>query len=75
MESKISSKGQIVIPKKLREKVGAKTGQRVQVEEVGGTFVIVPIPKNPVKAMRGLSKGIFVKSSTEIVRELRKAWK
>lgn len=45
------------------------------IEKINGEVFIVPIPKDPVKALRGLTKGLFTKSSTELVRELREEWK
>ena len=74
-EATVSSKGQIVIPKSLRDGLGIKEGQKVIIEEVGGTLVVVPVPKDPVKAMKGLvAQNVTKKSSTELVRELRKGW-
>ena len=74
-EATVSSKGQIVIPKNLRDDLGIKEGQKVIIEEVGGTLVVVPVPKDPVKAMKGLiAQDVTKKSSTELVRELRKDW-
>jgi len=75
MEMRVSSKGQIVIPQQIREKLRIKKGRKVAVEEVGGTIVIVPVPKDPVKAMKGMARGIFKESSVEIVRRLREEWK
>lgn len=74
MNITVSSKGQVVIPQGIREKLRIKKGQRVKIEEVGGTIVIVPIPKDPVKALKGAAKGITGKS-TETIRALRKEWK
>ncbi len=74
MEATVSSKGQIVIPKDFREDLGIKEGQKVVIEEVAGAIVIIPVPKDPVKALRGLAKGITKKSSTQLVRELRGEW-
>ena len=38
-----------------------------------GAIIIVPIPKDPVRALKGLSKES--KESTQIIRALRKEWK
>ena len=74
METRVSSKGQLVVPKEIRDRLNLKEGRRVRVEEIGGTIVVVPIPKNPVKALRGISKGLFKKDSVKLVRGLRKEW-
>jgi AbrB family looped-hinge helix DNA binding protein len=52
-----SSKGQIVIPKKEREKVGIKPGLRVVVQAVGDHIEIRPLPENPVDYFCGIFKG------------------
>ncbi len=70
----VSSKGQIVIPKNFREDLGIKEGQKVFIEEAGGSIIIVPVSKNPVQTLKGLAKGVFKKSSTRMVRELREEW-
>ncbi len=71
-ELTVSSKGQIVIPKEIREKLHLKRGQKVRIEEVEGTIIIVPVPKNPIKAMKGMSTGF--PESVKSIRELRKEW-
>lgn len=38
----ITSKGRITVPKNVRDKLGLKTGDRVDVQVRGGTAVIVP---------------------------------
>lgn len=50
----VSSKGQIVIPKELREKYGLDQGTQVGILEYPNEIVIVPLPKNAVKAARGM---------------------
>jgi AbrB family looped-hinge helix DNA binding protein len=71
---KVSLKGQIVIPKVVREKVGIKEGDEVIVESSEEGIIIVKKPKEPVREMRGLFKGKFKESSIELVKELRKEW-
>jgi len=49
----LSSKGQMVIPKEVRESLGLKPGQRLEIEALSdGTLLIIPIPDDVVKAMR-----------------------
>jgi AbrB family looped-hinge helix DNA binding protein len=71
---KVSPKGQIVIPKEFRDKFGIKEGGEVIVEELEEGILVMKKIKEPVKAMRGLFKGKFKKSSVELLRELRKDW-
>jgi AbrB family looped-hinge helix DNA binding protein len=52
-----SAKGQVVIPKKERDKVGIKPGTRVVVEAVDDHIEIRPLPENPVEHFYGFFKG------------------
>lgn len=72
MNSVVSSKGQIVIPQEIRERLKIRKGQRVRIEEVDGTIVVFPLPKDPIKALKGSAK--IGGESTRIVRSLRKEW-
>jgi AbrB family looped-hinge helix DNA binding protein len=64
MESvKISPKYQVVIPRRVRESLKLKPGQKVQVIEYGNRIELVP--ERRVSEMRGFLKGI----RTEIHRE------
>ena len=54
--TRISSKGQIVIPKKEREKLGIKPGSRVLVETVNDHIEIRPLPDNPIEYLCGIFK-------------------
>jgi AbrB family looped-hinge helix DNA binding protein len=51
-----SQKGQVVIPKKEREKVGIKPKSRVMVEAVGDHIELRPVPDDPVKHYCGIFK-------------------
>lgn len=54
---KTSSKGQVVIPVEIREKLGIKPGQMVNLTLDGEKVVITPLPEDPIKALRGALKG------------------
>jgi len=54
---KTSIKGQIVIPKEIREKLGITPGRKVLLRIVGKHAEITPLPEDPIKAMRGILKG------------------
>jgi len=64
---KVSSKGQIVLPKAIRKKFGIKEGDELEVLDFGNEIVIVPIKKG--LKLRGLVK--FEKPTKEILREIR----
>ncbi len=63
---KVSSKGQIVLPKSIREKFGINAGDEVEILDFGSEIVIVPLRK---ASLRGLVK--FDKPVKEILREVR----
>lgn len=68
---KISSKGQIVIPKEIREKLGIAPGKRLLLQLVGEHAEILPLPDDPVKSIRGMLK-TDVSLAEELLRERRK---
>lgn len=47
---RITSKGQVTIPKAVREKLGLKPGSNVDFEEEGGQVVLVPESKDEARA-------------------------
>ncbi|MBI4687439.1 MAG: AbrB/MazE/SpoVT family DNA-binding domain-containing protein [Nitrospirae bacterium] len=53
-----STKGQVVLPKKEREKLGIKPGSKVLVEAHEDHIEIRPLPENPIEHFCGIfSKG------------------
>ncbi len=53
----LSSKGQLVIPKEIREALGVKPGQRVFFKIVKDHLVeIAPLPEDPVRHFCGIFK-------------------
>jgi AbrB family looped-hinge helix DNA binding protein len=69
---KVSPKGQVVIPKPLRDRFGIKEGEEVQVEESKRGILVIKSEENPLKSMTGLFEGKTAKSSTELVRDIRR---
>ncbi len=52
----VSPKFQIVIPQAVRESLGIKPGQKIQVIQYGERVELIPM--KPVKQTRGFLKGI-----------------
>jgi len=52
----ISPKFQVVIPRKVRESLGIRPGQKVQVVLYEGRIELIPL--EPMKKLRGHLKGI-----------------
>jgi len=54
---KTSTKGQIVIPKEIREELGITPGKKLLFRIVGNHAEITTLPEDQIKAMRGVLKG------------------
>lgn len=53
----VSAKGSVVIPKALRQKYDLAPGTKVAFIDYGDGFSLVPLPADPVAAMRGMFAG------------------
>ena len=52
----VSPKYQVVIPRAIRQSLGIRPGQKVQVIHYGNRIELIPV--RPVQEMRGFLKGI-----------------
>lgn len=73
--SVVTSKGQIVIPVKIRRKYGMKSGTKVAIIEQEGKLILQPLDKNYFNKLAGImdEKGKMLQSLMEdkkIEREL-----
>ena len=59
METTATTKGQVVIPSKIRTKLEIKEGTRIQIEvdERQGLIILRPITRQYVHSIRGRLKG------------------
>jgi AbrB family looped-hinge helix DNA binding protein len=57
VSSKVTSKGQVVIPKKLREKYGIRTATAIRWIEKDQGILMVPESEDPIVEARGMLKG------------------
>jgi AbrB family looped-hinge helix DNA binding protein len=57
ISSKVTSKGQVVIPKRLREKYGIRSTTAIRWIEKDQGILLVPESEDPVVAARGMLKG------------------
>jgi antitoxin PrlF len=55
--AKILKKGQIVIPKEIREKIGITPGDRVEVKVVKSDILISPFREKYTEEAKGVIKG------------------
>ena len=52
----VTSKGQLVVPARLRRKFGLKAGTRVSFSEDHGRIVMQPVTKEYISSFRGIFK-------------------
>jgi AbrB family looped-hinge helix DNA binding protein len=74
---KLGKKGQIVIPKALRESMGIKIGDLLLMTAEGDRISIIP-PEKYAEATRGLLKGLWGDTSDKVEGYLereRDSWK
>lgn len=72
LTAKVTSKGQITIPKKVRDKIGVSTGESLRFEEKEGVFYIKKsIRKSPLDRWIGYLAGHTKKESDTIIEEMR----
>ncbi len=57
METIVTTKGQVVIPAKLRHRLGIKKGVKLHVEERKGEIILCPLNKEYFRKMSGILKG------------------
>ena len=75
-KAKISSKGQIVIPKKIREQLKLKEGDEVLIYLIEDGIVIKKKKKANLKELRGiLADKIVFKEAAKTLEELRREWR
>jgi AbrB family looped-hinge helix DNA binding protein len=68
--TQLSEKGQILIPKPLRRKLGLRPGHKVHLSEEQGRLVVSPVPEDPIAAAAGFLEGNF-SLTTDLRREHR----
>ena len=57
--TQLSEKGQILIPKQMRRKLGLKPGGKVHLIEERGRLVLSPVPADPIAAAAGFLEGEY----------------
>ena len=68
---RVGARGQIVIPKKIRERHNIRLGVVLEVTETEGGILLKPY--NPVIELRGLAKGVFG-DPVKYQKRLRREW-
>jgi AbrB family looped-hinge helix DNA binding protein len=66
MQTTISKRGQTVVPAAIRKRHRILDGDRLAWLDDGDTIKVVPIPADPVRALKGIARG------ERLVQELMK---
>ena len=65
----VSSRGQLVIPAKIRRRYRISSQAKIECLDLGSEIVLVPIPKDAFRASRGILKGL---STADLLAARRK---
>ncbi|MFQ5653091.1 MAG: AbrB/MazE/SpoVT family DNA-binding domain-containing protein [bacterium] len=70
----ISSKGQLVIPAKIRKALGIESNSKVRVtlSEDKTMLLIEPLPDNPIEALTGIFENHSSSLANELLQERKK---
>ena len=77
METIVSRRGQTVVPAAIRARYKIKDGDRLVWIDDGQTIRLIPVPADPLKALRGSGKGqnltakLLEERSKDRMREVR----
>ncbi|MEW6067134.1 MAG: AbrB/MazE/SpoVT family DNA-binding domain-containing protein [Nitrospirota bacterium] len=72
LTAKVTSKGQITLPKKVRDKMGVQSGEGISFEEKDGVFYIKKaVKKSPFDRWVGRLKAQRCHKTDEIIEALR----
>ena len=71
-KTKITSKGQVTIPKDVRERLGLRPGDEIEfIEDRSGFRVQKRVPTSPFKKYRGHLKHLACRDPDELVESAR----
>lgn len=72
VSARVTSKGQVTIPKEVRDRLGIGPGDEVEFVDDGGVTVIrKEIRESPFREYRGYLKHLAGRDSDEVVDEMR----
>jgi len=57
MKTTVSKRAQTVVPVAIRERYGIKSGDYLEWVDDGEVIKLVPIPADPLRALRGCARG------------------
>jgi len=68
---KTHGKGQIIIPKDIRDKLGIKPGKTLSLRLIDDHVEIRPLPDDPIEFLTGIFKDYPGSLSSELLKERR----
>ena len=69
----VTSKGQVIIPSRLRKELNILKGEKLLVIREGNAIKMIPVPK--LSEMAGVDKELFEgRKPSEEIKEMRKEW-
>jgi AbrB family looped-hinge helix DNA binding protein len=76
METVTTSKGQVVIPAKIRRKLGIKEGTHIQIDldEANKRIILTPVTREYVDSLRGKYKGKGLMKALKAEKEQEKGY-
>jgi AbrB family looped-hinge helix DNA binding protein len=66
---KTYAKGQIIIPKELRDALGITPGKRLSLKLVDDHMEVRPLPDDPIEHLTGIFKDVPQSMAEELLRE------
>ena len=66
---KIYAKGQIIIPKELRDALGIRPGKRLSLKLVNDHMEVRPLPDDPIEHLTGIFKDVPQSMAVDLLRE------
>ena len=71
----LSTKGQLVIPKEAREKMGLEPGDKLTYDVTSDKITFRKAPKSYTEYMLGLHQEVWHEDSEEYLERERRSWK
>jgi AbrB family looped-hinge helix DNA binding protein len=66
---KTYAKGQIIIPKELRDALGIRPGKRLSLKLVNDHMEVRPLPDDPIEHLTGIFKDVPQSMAEDLLRE------
>jgi AbrB family looped-hinge helix DNA binding protein len=71
--AKLTSKGQITVPREVRRALGVRAGDRLQFQKDGDSFRVSPVRgESPFEKYRGIGVGGIGRGRKAVIRAVRK---